>query len=43
MANIVDIYCVHDESCCYFKTVMDCINANIRGSDSVKVKPDLGN
>jgi hypothetical protein len=35
MANIADVYCVHDESFCYFKTVMDCTIANIKCSESV--------
>jgi hypothetical protein len=39
MANIFDIYYVHVESFCYFKTLMDRINANIESSKSVKVTP----
>ena len=39
MANIVGVYCVHDESFCYFKTSMDCIIYNIKWSDLVFVWP----
>jgi len=39
MANIADVYCVHDDSLCYFKTLMDCIITNIKCNESVTVTP----
>jgi hypothetical protein len=39
MANIVDVYCFRVENFCYFKTLMYCINANIKRSESVEITP----
>ena len=39
MANIVHVYCVHDDSFYYFKTLMDCVIANIKCNESVTVTP----
>jgi len=39
IAYIVEFYCVHDDSFCYFKTLMDCIIAKIKCNESVRVTP----